>query len=107
MARAGPRPEALRAGIWVLPVGGLEALAGAVEAATAAIGRPPPGRRFRGHVTLARARHPQALRDLSAAAEDVDETWEVLEITLVQSTLLPDGARYEVVGRWSLGGGPV
>jgi 2'-5' RNA ligase len=105
-ARAGPRPEVLQAGIWVLPVGGLEALAGAVEGATASVGRPPPTRAFRGHVTLARARRPGpgALRDLEAG--EVDEAWEVPEITLVQSTLLPAGARYEVVGRWALGSGP-
>ncbi len=57
-ARAGPRVEVLRAGIWVLPVGGLEALAGAVEGATASVGQPPPTRAFRGHVTLARTRRP-------------------------------------------------
>jgi RNA 2',3'-cyclic 3'-phosphodiesterase len=104
--RAGPRPLPLGAGIWVLPVDGLQGLAGAVGEATATIGQPPPARRFRGHLTLARTRHPQALRELSVGDADVvDESWEVPEITLVHSTLRPDGARYEVVGRWALGGG--
>ena len=46
--------------------------------ATRDIGRPPPHRPFRGHLTLARARHPRNLAGLAAAA--VSERWEVDEL---------------------------
>jgi len=103
VASAGPRPQALGRGVRVLPVEGLEALAGGIGAATFEIGRPLPPRPFRGHVTLARARRPSALAGL--AAEELGDRWTVSEITLVSSELRAEGARYQVVGRWPLGAG--
>jgi 2'-5' RNA ligase len=99
---AGPAPRALGRGVWVLPVQGLETLAAAVAVATAVAGRPPPARPFRGHITLARARHPKALSGLTRSP--VAARWSVTEITLVRSDLQPEGARYEVLDRWSLPG---
>lgn len=99
---AGPAPRALGRGLWVLPVQGLETLAEAVAVATAATGLPPPGRPFRGHITLARARHPKALSGLLRSP--IADRWSVTEITLVRSDLRPEGARYEVLDRWALPG---
>jgi len=100
-ASAGPRPVALGREVWVLPVEGLADLAGVVGRATSDIGRPLPSRPFRGHLTLARARRPEGLVGLPV--DDVAERWAVDEVTLVSSVLRPDGARYDVVGRWPLG----
>jgi len=102
LASAGPRARPLGRGVWVLPVEGLDALAGSIGDAAAEIGRPPLHRPFRGHITLARARQPSALAGL--AAEELGDRWTVSEITLVSSDLRPEGARYQVVGRWPLGG---
>jgi 2'-5' RNA ligase len=99
-AVAGPRPRGLGGAVWMLPVAGLEPVAGEVEEATREFGRPPARRPFRGHVTLARARHPRGLAGLPAAP--MSARWTVEELTLVASTLQPDGARYQVVGRWPL-----
>lgn len=102
-ATAGPRPRGLGGAVWMLPVAGLEPLAGEVEESTRDIGRPPARRPFRGHLTIARARHPRGLAGLPAGP--MSARWTVEELTLVASTLRPDGARYQVVGRWPLGVG--
>jgi 2'-5' RNA ligase len=100
-ASAGPAPRRLGSGVWVLPVGGLEALAARVEAATEDIGQPAGGRPFHGHLTLARGRKPAALAGLPRP--DLAARWTVEGMTLVRSNLHPAGARYEVIGRWPLG----
>ena len=122
VAVAGPEPKRLGSSVWMLPVAGLELLAAAVdrlldalsdppdapEASEApdasdaphAIGPVPPERSFTGHLTLARAKRPSALRGLPAPA--VKSTWNVDEVTLVSSTLHPHGARYEVIERWRI-----
>jgi 2'-5' RNA ligase len=81
-------------------VAGLDHLAEAISAATRHLGQPPPVRDYRGHVTLARARHRSLLRGLPEAA--VAEVWRVTEVTLVRSHLGSGGARYEIIGRWPL-----
>jgi RNA 2',3'-cyclic 3'-phosphodiesterase len=96
----GPEPRALGRTVWVLPVEGLETLAGVISAATDHVGQPPPDRPFRGHLTLARARRPAALDGLPAAP--VTDRWTVTEVTLVRSDLQAEGARYDVTDRWSL-----
>lgn len=101
-AVAGPGPRALGPGVWVLPVAGLGSLASSIEAATRDLGQPPPRRPYRGHLTLARGRRPDSLLGLPAAP--LAGTWTVREVTLVRSTLSPSGARYQVAGRWALGG---
>jgi 2'-5' RNA ligase len=90
----GPRPRRLGRSALVLPVAGLAELAGEVERATEAIGRPPDAREFRGHLTLARLRGPTARgpTDLVVGAR-----WTVASVTLVESRLHPKGARYEVL----------
>ena len=113
VASAGPAPEALGRGVWMLPVAGLDGLAEAVGEAVdgpavdagAAVRPEEPGAggrpgRFRGHLTLARAKKPSLLRDLPVPP--LRSSWEVQEVTLVNSTLHPAGARYDVVDRWGL-----
>ncbi len=122
-AVAGPAPRALARRVWILPVEGLSELAAAVGEATAGLDRPPPepppppappgpppplgppppprsSGPFRGHLTLARARYPSALRRLPRP--DLVVRWQVPEIMAVRSELRSDGARHEVLRRWPL-----
>lgn len=99
-AEAGPRTGPLGGRVWVLPVAGLDRLASAVTAATAGLG-PLPGGRFHGHLTLARARRPAALRGL--AGVEVGLAWPVEGIAAYRSELGAAGARHHLLGRWPLG----
>ena len=86
------RPAAERLGrdVLCLPVDGLDSLAAAVD--------PAPERPFRGHLTLARRRSGRL--PLGVGLVDPEPvSWEVGEVTLVSSRLLPSGAEYEVVDR--------
>lgn len=81
-----------------VPVAGLDDVAACVVAATAAVGRPPPDRPFRGHLTLGRANRARAaLRPL--VGMPLGGRWEAGELTLVASRLGRPGARYSVVHR--------
>jgi 2'-5' RNA ligase len=97
-ATAGPAVARLGHGVVVVPVDGLDALAGAVVDVTADVGKPPP-RPFSGHVTIARLRDG-ARCDL--VGTQISGSFDVGEVLLVRSTLHPAGARYDVVGRWPL-----
>jgi 2'-5' RNA ligase len=101
--RAGPVPQALGRTVWVLPVKGLEALAGTIGDTTRGVGQPPPDRPFRGHLTLARVRRPTSLDSLPASP--LTDRWTVTEVTLVRTELRAEGARYDVIDRWSLSAG--
>jgi 2'-5' RNA ligase len=107
--RADPAAQSLGRAVWVLPVAGLDTLAARVAEATRGVGQPPPNRPFRGHITLARARRPGALAGLRTSMSltqgeaGASGRWRITEITLVRSDLRPEGARYEVLGRWPLG----
>jgi 2'-5' RNA ligase len=92
-----------------VPVGGLGVLVTAVREATAHIGRLEDPHPLFPHVTLARHRRARredgpgaVLRGLAGAP--VEGSWEVEEVTLVSSTLGPEGSRYEVVSVAALGG---
>lgn len=102
VARAGPAPCALSRQVWTLPVAGLEGLAGAVASATASL-QDPEDRPFRGHLTLARARHPSALRGLPGPP--LAERWPVREVVAFRSELAAGGARHHILGRWPVGPG--
>ena len=95
----GPAVARLGHGVVAVPVEGLGALAGAVVDVTADVGKPPPHRRFHGHVTVARLR-AGARCDL--VGTPISGGFDVSEVLLVRSTLHPAGARYEVVRRWGL-----
>lgn len=88
-----------------VPVAGLDRLAGAVVRATAGLGRPPEPRPFNGHLTLARvARRAEVDLGPLAASLRVSAEWRVSEVGLASSRLAADGARYQVLGRFALGG---
>jgi RNA 2',3'-cyclic 3'-phosphodiesterase len=97
----GPAAEALSRHIVAVPVAGLEAVGSAVIAATAPFGKPPEGRPFHGHITLARVKRGSA-RALGGAP--LDGRWTVREVDLVRSTLHPHGARYDTVATIPLQG---
>ena len=101
-AHAGPAPATLSRHVWMLPVAGLDGLAAAVQSLTADLDE-EQGRPFRGHLTLARARHPKGLKGLPVAPVSV--RWPVREIVAFRSELLPGGARHELIGRWVIGKG--
>jgi 2'-5' RNA ligase len=105
-ASVAAQPQPLGDRVWVLSVTGVDRLAAAVVAETAAV--VPLGaadrRSFRGHLTLARARRPGSLASLGALGwTDLSGPWHVEQITLVSSLLHRDGARYRIEGRWDLG----
>jgi 2'-5' RNA ligase len=102
-ATGGPDCRLLNPGLIAWPVAGLEALAAAVSAATAALGRPPEARPFRGHVTLARARRGTDLRGRPRVLPALTATWAVTTIDLVESVLGPEGARYHTRAEVPLG----
>ena len=82
-------------GILAFPVAGLDELAAVVRRA---VDEPSvtAGRPFTGHLTLARARRNQHIPPQLAGAE-ITARWPVDQVTLVASTLDPDGARYAPV----------
>ena len=83
---------------------GIEALAAAVEAATAGFGEPPERRRFVAHVTLARFSHPVDLRSLVDRHKDTLLSEGVLDrVILVRSRLGPGGAVHEELHAVRLG----
>jgi len=92
----------------VFGVSGLEALAGAVNRATAKVGDPPEHRRFRGHMTVGRLRRgasPGAVREtLDGLRIDADGPvrWEADEVELVSSVTHASGAVHEVLRTFRL-----
>ncbi len=93
----GPATRRLGRGQLVVPVVGVDDLAGAGgERTAAALGRPPEARPFRGHLTLARSRAkhpiPRSLEGTPAQA-----SWTVDEVALVRSHLGGGPARYETL----------
>jgi 2'-5' RNA ligase len=98
-ARLGPSVERFGDRILHVPVAGLDHLAAAVVAATAGIGRPADDRPFRGHITLARPRGGRRVDLGPLTNARITAEWPVAAVTLVASTTLPEGARYEIVSR--------
>ena len=98
-ARLGPATALLGQSVLMVPVGGVDGLAGAVAAATVDLGGLPEDRPFTGHLTLARAR---GRVPVGGAGRPVGGAFPVAEVCLVQSETLSKGARYEVLGRWPL-----
>jgi 2'-5' RNA ligase len=71
-------------------------LADAVADRTAALGIERSARSFHPHLTLARFRARTDVRELIAAigTEPVGPEWEVDAVTVFESELHPEGARY-------------
>ena len=84
-----------------VPAVGADQLAAEVVRVTRDLGDQPIRSKFRGHVTLARlkrrANMPRALGAL------VDASWAPAEVALVESTLRPEGARYDTLATWPIG----
>jgi 2'-5' RNA ligase len=100
-ARLGPAVDVLEERVLVVPVTGLDPLADLVIAATRDIGTQRPRRRFVGHLTVARIKpHVAMPRALGAL---VEASFDVHEVTLVESVLRPEGARYHTVATWPVG----
>ncbi|MEL6890614.1 MAG: RNA 2',3'-cyclic phosphodiesterase [Actinomycetota bacterium] len=78
-----------------VPVTGAAELAAETVRVTRELGDEPIRPRFLGHVTIARLRKranmPRALGEL------VSGSWTATEVALVESSLHPDGARYETL----------
>jgi 2'-5' RNA ligase len=94
----GPAVVRIDSHVAALPVAGLDRLAASVVDATAAFGQ-PSGRRFRGHLTVARSRrgHLEATAGLALTA-----AWDVRAVELVRTELHPRGARYRPVASFAL-----
>jgi RNA 2',3'-cyclic 3'-phosphodiesterase len=92
--RLGPTVGRLGRDVVVVPAAGLDAVAAAVVDATADVGRPPEGRAFRGHLTVARLKTGGRAAIVGAA---IDRSFVAKEIHLVRSHLGRGGARYEIV----------
>ncbi|MFF1694775.1 RNA 2',3'-cyclic phosphodiesterase [Streptomyces sp. NPDC058257] len=119
--RTAPFPLSLRGGgsfgdraLWAGAEGDVDALcllAGRADAAARECGiTMEEHRRYRPHLTLARGGGEPSLRAYADGLADFAGTeWTVAELTLVRSNLPGSGVpgerpRYEVVGRWPLGG---
>jgi len=85
---------------WVAPSrvpGPLRELASGMEAWLRDAGFEMDDRPFNPHATLVRKAQCAPLPDSAPSIE-----WQVEDFVLVQSTLGPDGSRYEIIGRWPL-----
>lgn len=102
--------------LWVGLEGDLEMLQRlqeAVEQGMSALGFPPEERPFSPHLTVGRVRDaipPQERRRIGQAAGQValppDLSFGVGHLSLMQSTLTPQGARYRCLKAWPLGKAP-
>jgi 2'-5' RNA ligase len=101
-ARMGPATGRFGDRVIHVPVGGLEEVAAAVVAATGAVGEPPDERPFHGHITLARPRGRARVDLRRLTGTPLAAEWPVESVTLVSSSTLAGGARYEVVRRREL-----
>jgi len=99
-AALGPHVSRLGRFVVVVPVAGLDALAAAVTAATAELGQAPDPRGFTGHLTIARLKQRGACR---VAGTPVRTSFDVGEITLVDSRTSVAGPEYTVLDRFPLG----
>jgi 2'-5' RNA ligase len=99
------RPRVLWVGVEeYVPGGRLEALAAGLETAAREAGFKPETRPFRPHLTLARA--ARGSRPSAPEPGSVGEIGlaEVEDLVLFRSELRPQGARYSVLERFTLGG---
>ncbi|MBW3537288.1 MAG: RNA 2',3'-cyclic phosphodiesterase [Actinobacteria bacterium] len=99
--RLGPEVTLLGREIVCLPASapGLDKLARQVSEVTGV----RRTNRFKGHLTLARARNkvPKATLE-SLKGTEFEAGWTAEELALVRSSLNPDGARYETVASYRL-----
>lgn len=98
-AELGPGVTTLGSHVVMVPVRGLEDLAASVRRITADLGRAPE-HRFRGHLTLARAKGRPAGPPIGEA---VDASWEPREVEVVSSVVGANGAQHRVIASVAIG----
>jgi 2'-5' RNA ligase len=103
-AVVGPSTERLGRQVLYLAVGGLDEVATAVRRETAAsmVG---DERRFTGHLTLARARGKSTV-PVAAVGLPFSATFDVTQLSLIESQLTSEGPVYRDRVALSLGGAP-
>lgn len=84
------------------------ALQSEINSATYNFGEPPEDRPFKPHMTLARIKTPerQHISDLEhvvARGFQLEHTWQVNELLLMESHLSPKGSTYETIAKFQLG----
>ena len=102
-----------RAGVFfsdVVPDAGLMALAERVTVATGRCGFATESRPYHPHITLARAKGEGRGRSLKALQDRMPQSsrftgFRAKEFLLYESHTLPEGAKYDVLGRFALGAG--
>ena len=99
-ASVGPSVSRLGPDVVVVPVAGLDDLAGVIERVSADLGGPPDPRPFTGHLTLARLRRRAAC---GVAGMPIRGSFPIVEVCLVDSRTEADGLRYDVVERLPVG----
>lgn len=98
--RLGPAVDIGNERVLFVPATGADELAAEVVDVTRSLGDEPVRQRFLGHVTIARiAKRANMPRALGAF---IDAEWEPTEVALVESTLRPDGPRYDTLQTWSI-----
>ena len=83
-------------------------LQGEITEVTQSLGEPPEDRPFAPHLTLARIKEPQRpeisdLREIIKCGFEIESTWRVDELLLMQSHLSPQGSLYETLARCKIG----
>jgi 2'-5' RNA ligase len=101
VAGLGPATSVLARGTLMVPVTGVDDLAAVVADATQGVGRPPEGRPFTGHVTVARGRGRRPVPK-ELAGQPATGTWPVDEVAVIRSRLDARGARYDTIATVSL-----
>ena len=96
----GPAVRRLRKDVVVIPAAGLDGLAEAVVVALDPLVDGLGDRRFRGHLTLARARSGAPGR---VVGQPIETRFDADEFRLVSSRLDHEGAAHSVVARFPLG----
>jgi RNA 2',3'-cyclic 3'-phosphodiesterase len=97
-ARLGPEVTLLGRHVVCAPATGLDTLATRMDAAVAALGRPPERRPFRGHLTLARLPQRKPPPSDWFTGVPLDASWTITEVALVRSHSGGSGpARYETL----------
>lgn len=96
----GPAVDIGNGGVLFVPATGADDFAAEVTRVTRGLGDEPVRPRFLGHVTIARlkkrANMPRALGELISAE------WNPSEVALVESSLRPEGVRYDTLATWSV-----
>jgi 2'-5' RNA ligase len=106
-AGAFPKPGRARV-VWIGAAAGGEELAGlavAVGAALAPVGYEPDRKELHPHLTVARLKVPDDVREVLAGIgpEPVGESFTVEDLVLYQSELSPKGPTYTALERFPLG----